>query len=92
MFGNSAIPFYLLLVNGYLFALMVFDQYQEKKESWRIPDWQFLLLGVIGGGLGGLMGQAFLKHKEEKVRFRIIFQIGTLLAIILFLSTRDWAK
>lgn len=92
MFGSSAIPFYLLLVNGYLFLLMVFDQRQEQKESWQVPDWQFLLLGVVGGGLGGLMGQAFLQHKTEKKRFQIIFQMGTLLAIVLFISTRDWAN
>ncbi|MBE9388868.1 DUF1294 domain-containing protein [Vagococcus salmoninarum] len=90
MFGSSPIPFYLLLVNSYLFLLMLFDQYQEKKKSWRIPEWQMLFLGVIGGGLGGLMGQAFLKHKEEKLRFRVIFQMGALLAVVLFLSTRDW--
>lgn len=87
MFGSSAIPFYLVVVNLYLFFLLLFDRHQERKESWRVPDWHFLVLGVVGGGFGGLAGQVFLDHKKEKRRFTLIFQIGAVLAVVMFIST-----
>lgn len=91
MFGSSPIPFYLLLVNGYLLLLMYVNQRQEQKQGWQISDWQFLVLGVVGGGLGGLLGQWLFKQQTGKIRFRISFILGAILAVLLLIGSLSQA-
>lgn len=84
MFGSSGVPFYLLLVNTYLFILMGYDKMQAKKKGWRIPEWNLLLMGIIGGGIGGFAGQYFFHHKTKKKIFYWCFFLGCVLDIGFF--------
>lgn len=61
-----------------VFYLMYYDKRQAKKKRWRIPEFNLLLLGIIGGGIGGLLGQRLFHHKTKKFRFYFAFSIGTL--------------
>lgn len=81
-FGSSVIPLYLVVVNGYLFGLMGYDKQQAKKNGWRVPEWNLLLMGIIGGGAGGLLAQRFFHHKTRKKTFYIVFVLGTILALL----------
>lgn len=76
MFGPSVIPFYLVLVNVYLFGLMAFDKHQAKNHKWRIPESNLLFMGAIGGGFGGLLARQVFHHKTRKKKFAIFFLIG----------------
>lgn len=87
MFGSSPVPFYLLLVNGYLLLLMGVNRRQNQKSGWVVPDWQFLVLGVVGGGFGGLLGQFMFKQKKDKLRYKISFILGAILSVLLLLAT-----
>lgn len=89
MFSHSPIPFYLLLVNGYLFLLMYIGRGQDQKNGWAVPDWQYLLLGIVGGGLGGFLGQYVFNQKKDKLRYKISFILGAILSVLLLLSTFD---
>nr|WP_283809021.1 DUF1294 domain-containing protein [Vagococcus allomyrinae] len=75
------------MVNGYLFLLMFLSRDQDQQSNWVVPDWQFLLLGVVGGGLGGLLGQWVFNQKKDKLRYKVCFILGAILSGLLLLST-----
>lgn len=72
---------YLVLINSVLFVLMGVDKSKAKNHQWRIPEKTLLLLGLIGGGFGGLLGQKVFRHKTRKPMFYVIFTVGALLAV-----------
>lgn len=78
---------YLLLVNISEFLAMYFDKKRAVRKRWRIPEFDLLLIGMIGGGIGGLLAQQLFQHKTKKIRFYFFFIFGTLVAIaILYFS------
>lgn len=72
---------YLFIVNWFEFFAMYFDKQRAKHKKWRIPEFDLLLIGLIGGGIGGLLAQQLFHHKTRKFRFYFIFIFGTLVAI-----------
>ena len=91
-FSSSPIPAYLLFVNLYLFFIMYLDWKQAKKDGWRIPEWQMLTAGLLGGGVAGLLAMSMFQHKRERKRFVIIFQLGTIIGLILLGTYLGWIK
>lgn len=78
---------YLLLVNVSEFLAMYFDKKRAVRKRWRIPEFDLLFMGIIGGGIGGLLAQQLFHHKTKKIRFYFFFIFGTLVAIaILYFS------
>lgn len=78
---------YLLVVNIVEFFLMYFDKRRAIKKKWRVPEFDLLVLGMIGGGIGGLLAQQLFHHKTRKMRFYFAFIFGTLVSIaILYFS------
>ncbi|MGY3749414.1 DUF1294 domain-containing protein [Vagococcus acidifermentans] len=77
-----AIPFYLLLVNGYVFIMMLYDKRQARKGSWRVQEGSLLFLSVLGGGFGGLVASRLARHKTKKVKFLICFMLGILIDVL----------
>lgn len=61
--------------------MMYYDKKQARKRKWRVPEFNLLFLGLIGGGIGGLLGQQLFHHKTKKLRFYLIFGIGAIFAI-----------
>lgn len=86
LFGSSVIPLYLIIVNLYLFVLMGYDKKQAKRKNWRVPEWNMLLMGVVGGGIGGLIAQRIFHHKTRKKYFYLAFFIGALVSGIFIVS------
>ncbi|MTD38034.1 DUF1294 domain-containing protein [Erwinia sp. CPCC 100877] len=72
---------YLIIVNLFAFFAMYLDKQRAKKGKWRIPESELLFVGLIGGGLGGLLGQQLFHHKTRKLRFYSIFILGTVIAV-----------
>ena len=70
-FIQNPLWFYLLIANLYLFGLMGYDKYQAVKKKWRVPEWNLLFMGLIGGGIGGLIAQRVFHHKTRKRKFYI---------------------
>ncbi|MBO0440183.1 hypothetical protein DOK67_0003096 [Enterococcus sp. DIV0212c] len=78
---------YLLIINVVEFFAMYIDKQRAKRKKWRIPEFDLLLVGLIGGGIGGLLSQQLFHHKTRKLRFYFSFIFGTLVAIaILYFS------
>lgn len=78
MFSTSPVPFYLVIVNLYVFGLMWWDKRKAIRHEWRIPESNLLFMGIIGGGLGGIIARQLFHHKTRKRKFLICFVIGIL--------------
>lgn len=76
---NSYIIAILVIINAVNFLLYGFDKYRAIKNAWRIPESTFFLFGILGGGVGGLLGMQFFRHKTKKNIFYIVNLIGTYL-------------
>ncbi|MBO0473517.1 hypothetical protein IGL98_002220 [Enterococcus sp. DIV0840] len=72
---------YLLIVNLVELFVMYLDKQRAKRKKWRIPEFDLLFIGLIGGGIGGLFAQQLFHHKTRKLRFYFFFIFGTLVAI-----------
>jgi uncharacterized membrane protein YsdA (DUF1294 family) len=70
---------YIVAVNLITFLLFGIDKFFAKKQKRRIPESTLLFCGVTGGGLGGILGVYYFKHKNKKVEFmRRLWVIGAL--------------
>lgn len=85
-FIQNPLWFYLLIANLYLFGLMGYDKYQAVRKKWRVPEWNLLFMGLIGGGIGGLIAQRVFHHKTRKRKFYIFFAFGVIVDLLLFIK------
>lgn len=63
------------------------DKRSAENKEWRVAESSLLALALIGGSLGAVCGQYFLRHKTRKEPFRTqLFSIIAIqLAIVSFL-------
>ena len=89
---NDGILIYLLVANLYVFLLMWLDYRQEKsgKKDWPVSEWQMMTIGLCGGGIGGALAFIVFGHKQGRKRLIIIFQLGCIIAVILFAKMVGW--
>ncbi|QDF66229.1 DUF1294 domain-containing protein [Shewanella sp. SNU WT4] len=86
------------LLCGYYFALslITFVMYgRDKKaainDNWRTPELHLHLLSLSGGWPGALLAQHWLRHKNRKGRFLVVFvltlllNLGILVGLIIFI-------
>ena len=87
IFTLKNIIIYLLAINAITFLAMGFDKWKAKKRYWRTPEKILLTLVLLGGGIGGIAGMYFFRHKTKKMRFYIGFPailIAEIVCIILY--------
>lgn len=74
--ANSDYSPYLVLaiavaaLNGASFAVFAWDKWCARTGGWRVPERTLLGLAAIGGSIGAVFGQIFLRHKTRKEPFR----------------------
>ena len=85
-FIQNPLWFYLLIANLYLFGLMGYDKYQAVRKKWRVPEWNLLFMGLIGGGIGGLIAQRVFHHKTRKRKFYIFLLSVLIVDLLLFIK------
>ena len=73
---------YAALLSLLDFILMGVDKSRAKRRVRRIPEASLLLVAVIGGGLGGLLGMYFFRHKTRHAAFAVGLPVIVLLQII----------
>ena len=91
IFKIKNILIYLFAINVISFLAMGIDKYKAKKGHWRTKENTLIMLVVLGGGIGGIAGMYFFRHKTKKPRFYIGFPMILGLEIILtilFLVTK----
>lgn len=77
------IVIYLLAINIITFFAMGIDKYKAKKGHWRTKEKTLFILVALGGGIGGIAGMYFFRHKTQKPRFYIGFPMILIIEIII---------
>ena len=83
IFTIKNIVLYLLIINIVTFIAMGIDKYKAKKGHWRTQEKTLLMLVAFGGGVGGILGMYYFRHKTKKPRFYIGFPMILIIEIIL---------
>lgn len=52
---------------------MGLDKRKAQKGAWRIPEKSLFLPVILGGGIGGILGMKFFRHKTKHWYFVIGF-------------------
>ena len=67
-----------LIAGVITFAFYVWDKRQAKKNGWRVPEKRLHLLAAIGGWCGAAIGQKYVRHKSQKLSFKIVTVLSAL--------------
>lgn len=73
---------YYLLINLLTYITMAFDKKAAIKQKRRVPEKNFYLMAILGGGLGGLLAQVFKRHKTRHLDFIFVFTLTAILHIL----------
>jgi uncharacterized membrane protein YsdA (DUF1294 family) len=60
------------------FLLFGYDKFRAGRPGSRVPEFQLVLVGALGGWLGGLLGMLLLRHKTAKLSFQAKYAVGLL--------------
>ena len=82
-----------LLVGWYVVLGIITDMMYAKdktaaqRDDWRTPESTLHLLSVLGGWVGALVAQTYLRHKSQKPEFRLMYYLTVVinLAGLLFI-------
>lgn len=47
------------------FAMMGIDKHKAVKKLWRIPEYTFFVIALIGGSIGSIIGMRVFHHKTR---------------------------
>lgn len=75
--------YYLLIINIITFIIYGYDKYKAKKNKWRIPETNLLLIAAIGGSIGAWIGMRFWHHKTMHKKFKYGIPLILVLQLIL---------
>lgn len=64
---------WLALASLVTFALYAWDKRRATRGEWRTPEKVLHLCALLGGWPGAFLAQRFLRHKNAKVSFQIVF-------------------
>ena len=73
---------YYILINIIMYVMMVIDKKRAIKDKWRIPEKNFYILAVLGGGTGGLCAMVFKRHKNRHLDFILTFTMTAILHMV----------
>jgi Predicted membrane protein len=79
---------YFALMNLIGFAMMGIDKHKAVKKLWRIPEYTFFVVALIGGSIGTIVGMRVFRHKTRHWYF--VYGLPAILvlqvALVLFVA------
>lgn len=60
------------------------DKAAARNDEWRVPEKTLQLLALFGGWPGAIVAQQRLRHKTQKVSFRLVFYIALVANVAAF--------
>lgn len=82
------VPCIYIALSGLTFVVYDFDKTRSKEKKTRVPEVRLHWLSLLGGWPGALFAQYFLRHKNRKALFIVVFWLMLLFnSSILFLSS-----
>lgn len=84
----SIIAGYFAVMNLIGFAMMGIDKRKAVKKLWRIPEYTFFVVALIGGSIGTIIGMHLFHHKTRHWYFVYGLPLILLLqvALIVFIA------
>lgn len=76
--------YYLLIINIVTFLVYFIDKRKAIKGRWRIPEKHMHLLELLGGTPFAFLAHRFLRHKNRKVSYQVVFYLIVTLQISLW--------
>ena len=63
------------------------DKAAAQSSDWRTPEFTLHVLSALGGWVGALLAQTYLRHKSQKPEFRVTYYLTVVvnMAGLLFL-------
>lgn len=81
---------YLILINIISFIIFAVDKRNATRGKWRVREITLIELTIVGGSIGGLIAMYKLRHKTQKMKFKIgvpvILVLQCILAIYMILN------
>lgn len=76
---------YMAFINLTGFFMMGIDKRKAVKKLWRIPEYTFFVVALIGGSIGSIMGMRLFHHKTRHWYFAYGLPAILILQIIFIL-------
>ena len=82
---SKALVFAYWLLSLFTFAIYALDKSRARKGEWRIKEEYLHLMALLGGWPGALIAQQILRHKSQKISFRVSLTLIILVNISVFI-------
>ncbi len=75
-----------IALGGITYMMYAKDKAAAQSGAWRTPESTLHLLSVLGGWVGAMVAQTYLRHKSQKPEFRMTYYLTVIinLALLLF--------
>ncbi len=80
------LPYYVLVLSAVSFIVTAVDKALSKTDMRRVPEKRFVLLSLLGGGLGVLSAFYLIRHKTKHGGLLAKVWVSSLLSYLILVS------
>lgn len=82
---NWIVVGWYLLIGAVTYGIYAKDKQAAEQGKWRTPEATLHLLSVLGGWVGAMLAQSYLRHKTKKSEFRLVYYLTVIINLGLLL-------
>lgn len=80
---DKIIWIYLIVINFAGFFTMMIDKRKAVHHKWRIPEFNLLLIGFLGGSIGSMFGMYTFRHKTKHWYFKVLYTLFLIIHLLI---------